>query len=83
MKKKNFDTKLYLGKRNVASFYRKTLKGGTANAADCAPPSYQCGTNNCGSNNCDTNSCPTVATCFADAALSCTPRGCGNTLFNC
>ncbi len=79
MKKKELSTKLYLKKKRVASLDAKIVKGGTGNTGDCVPPTLGCVTNNCGTSNCGA----TNETCLTDAALSCTPRGCGNTLFNC
>ncbi|WP_046757222.1 hypothetical protein [Kordia jejudonensis] len=80
MKKKNFVAKLSLNKKNVAILETEKLIGGTGYTADCPPFTIAalCGTGGTG-----TAGCGTYNTCLTDAALSCTPRGCGNTLFNC
>lgn len=87
MKKRNLKAKLYLGKSNIVSFTNEHIKGGTGNTADCPPPTKYVGcityTCHVGSNNCGTNSCNTMTTCLTDMAASCTPRGCGNTLYVC
>ncbi|WP_430413172.1 hypothetical protein [Kordia sp.] len=79
MKKKNLTTKLNFKKKKVATFCKQNVKGGTGNTADCPPYTIAalCGTGGTGTGG------GTNATCLTDAALSCTPRGCGNTLFNC
>lgn len=77
MKKKDIKNKLSLRKSNVVSLTSEQIKGGMY-TADCPPFTLGCnpgGTNTCG--------CPTDDTCLTDVDLSCTPRGCGNTLFNC
>ncbi|PTX58358.1 hypothetical protein C8N46_1143 [Kordia periserrulae] len=85
MKKKELNLKLLLKKQNVASFEAQTVKGG--NTADCPPPTLSCNcnpTNDCGTNtgrvDCYTLN---VETCFSAPELSCTPEGCGNSLYNC
>lgn len=80
MKKKNLNTKLYLKKKKVAMLDKEAVQGGTGYTADCPPYTIAalCNPGGTGTANCGTNN-----TCFTDAALSCTPRGCGNTLFNC
>jgi len=79
MKKKNLHTKLHLKKKMVASLANTSLKGGTGNTGDCPPYTIAalCGTGGTGTGGGGTRGCIT------DAALSCTPRGCGNTLFVC
>jgi hypothetical protein len=86
MKKKNLSAKLCLKKNNVASFEVQKVTGGTGHTGNCPPPTIYdiCGTNNCQTNaNCGSNGCGTNVTCLTDVALSCTPQGCGNSLFVC
>ena len=85
MKKKELNLKLSLKKQNVASLEVQKVKGG--NTADCPPPTLSCNcnpTNDCGTNtgrvDCYTLN---VETCFSAPELSCTPEGCGNSLYNC
>jgi hypothetical protein len=80
MKKKNLNTKLYLKKKIVAKFDTKNIQGGTGNTADCPPYTIAA---LCSPTGTGTGGGGTRDTCLTDAALSCTPRGCGNSLFNC
>jgi len=87
MKKKELNLKLSLKKHNVASFEAQVIKGGTGNTADCPPPTLSCNcepTNDCGTNTGRVD-CYTLnfETCFSAPELSCTPEGCGNSLYNC
>ncbi|WP_420573174.1 hypothetical protein [Kordia sp.] len=83
MKKKKITQRLTLAKKQIAAFKDVELTGG--NTGNCPPPTIYdiCRTRACTANNCGTANCGTNATCVTDAALSCTPRGCGNSLFNC
>lgn len=79
MKKKKLIATLDLKKKTVANLHNASIKGGTGYTADCPPFTIAalCGTGGTGTGG------GTAQTCLTDAALSCTPRGCGNTLFNC
>ncbi|WP_298425732.1 hypothetical protein [uncultured Kordia sp.] len=80
MKKKSLQRKLQLKKKCVAILDKETIIGGTGYTADCPPYTIAALCNPGGTG---TAGCGTQNTCLTDAALSCTPRGCGNTLFNC
>lgn len=81
MKKKNLNLKLRLGKSNIASFYTRTIKGGTANAANTigrpCPFTDTCPyTETCPYQNCQTVK---VDACFTDPGISCAPDACAVT----
>ncbi|WP_298425733.1 hypothetical protein [uncultured Kordia sp.] len=76
MKKKAFKGQLTLKKQNVATFETAKVLGGSVNFCSPATFNRDCRTRN-------DEACNTQNTCLTCIAASCSPQGCGNSVFNC